>query len=77
MLSIYPMRFTDTGNISSVSGLMDFSTYGGAGISSWIYGMIIKAHGYSPMFISWTIISLISAVVLFEIIKTDKKAKPY
>ena len=72
MLSIYPIRFAETGNVSSVSGLMDFATYGGAGISSWIYGMIIANTGYSPMYISWTVISVISVIILAGIIKKEK-----
>lgn len=72
MLSIYPMRFTETGNVSSVSGLMDFATYGGAGIASAIYGVIIKYFGYTPMFVSWAVISGISVLILYKVIKGEK-----
>ena len=72
MLSIYPMRFAETGNVSSVSGLMDFATYGGAGIASAIYGVVIKYFGYIPMFASWVIISGISVLILYKFIKGEK-----
>ena len=64
ILSIYPIRYADTGNVASVSGLMDFATYGGAGISGWIFGITIKHFGYAPMYISWAVICVISAVLL-------------
>lgn len=65
MLSIYPMRFVKTGNVASVSGIMDFVTYFAAGVASGIYGVVIKDFGYSPMFISWIVISLISIILLW------------
>lgn len=64
ILSIYPLRYTETGNISSVSGIMDFATYLGAGISSAVYGIVIKHLGYLPMFISWVVISVISMLIV-------------
>lgn len=71
ILSIYPLRFLETGNVASVSGIMDFATYLGAGVSGVIYGALIKHFGYTPMFVSWVGISLIS-MFLIKRIKTDK-----
>ena len=64
MLSIYPMRFLKTGNVASVSGIMDFATYLGAGIASAVYGIVIKNFGYLTMFVSWIVISAISIIIL-------------
>ena len=64
ILSIYPIRYAETGNVASVSGLMDFATYGGAGIGSLIFGVMIKHFGYSPMYISWAVISVVSIAIL-------------
>lgn len=64
LLSIYPLRYVQTGNTASVSGIMDFSTYLGAGISSAVYGVVIQYFGYLPMFVSWVILSGISAFIL-------------
>ena len=69
ILSIYPLRFLKTGNVASVSGVMDFATYLGAGVSGVIYGALIKNFGYTPMFVSWLCISLIS-IILIKKIKT-------
>lgn len=73
MLSIYPMHYLSTGNVGSVSGIMDFATYLGAGVASAVYGVIIKQFGYLPMFLSWILISGVSAVVVWGIIRVRKK----
>ena len=64
MASIFPIRFSKTGNVASMSGLMDFITYSGAGIGSAIYGFVIKSVGYTPMFVSWAVICAISLIFL-------------
>jgi len=64
MLSIYPLRYTLSNNVASVSGLMDFATYGGAGISAVIYGLIIENSGYDIMFYSWMAVSLAAFFVM-------------
>ena len=71
ILSIYPLRFLKTGNVASVSGIMDFATYFGAGVSGVIYGALIKSYGYMPMFASWVVISLISIMVVNKIKKAE------
>ncbi|MDO4487838.1 MAG: MFS transporter [Eubacteriales bacterium] len=64
LLSIYPIAFKESGNTASVSGLMDFATYLGAGISSAVYGIVISSFGYIPMFVSWIVISVIAVLIL-------------
>lgn len=69
-LSIYPLSFAKDGEVASVSGVMDFVTYSGAGVSGVIYGVVIKSFGYLPMFLSWIVISAISILILyFKIIR--------
>ena len=58
-LSIYPLRYLESGNVSSVSGVMDFSTYLGAGIASMCYGVVIEYFVYVPMFVSWAVLSVV------------------
>lgn len=67
ILSIYPLHFLSTGNVASVSGIMDFATYLGAGVSGVVYGALIKSFGYTPMFISWACISVISMILIKRI----------
>ncbi|MBE7031292.1 MAG: MFS transporter [Ruminococcaceae bacterium] len=72
ILSIYPLHYLKTGNVASVSGIMDFATYLGGGVASVIYGITIERFGYLPMFASWVVTSLIS-MVLIQKIKNDRK----
>lgn len=53
----------------SVSGIMDFVTYLGAGLSSVVYGFV----GYLPMFASWAVVSVVSLTVLARLIYGSKK----
>ena len=64
ILSIFPLRYSSTGNVASISGVMDLATYGGGGIGSLIYGFVIKGFGYTPMVVSWIVISVISIIIL-------------
>lgn len=70
-LSIYPLRYAKSGNTASVSGIMDFATYLGAGISSAVYGIVIKNFGYTSMFLSWAVISVISILININISKNE------
>lgn len=74
MLTFFPIRFLESNNVSSVSGIMDFATYFGAGIGSFAYGFVIKSVGYSPMFGSWIVISLLSIILMYSLLKKDKKS---
>ena len=75
-LSIYPLHFRHTGNIASVSGIMDFATYLGGGISAFFYGILISHMGYTPMFLSWIILSVCSIAALFCVIRGNRAQSP-
>ena len=64
LLSIVPIRFAQEGLVASVSGLMDFATYLGTGLSAAVYGAVIRSFGYPPMFLSWAVLSLIMALAI-------------
>lgn len=72
MLSIFPVRFEEEGCSASVSGIMDFCTYLGNGIGSLFFGMMITRLGFSSMFISWIIVSIVAVPALYRL--SGKKA---
>lgn len=72
-LSIYPIRFRAEGNVSSVSGVLDFVTYIGASVSALVYGYIIEPLGYSAMFISWAVLAVPAIIVLIPFAKKENK----
>lgn len=55
-LTFFPLRFAREGAVSSVSGIMDFASYLGTGISSVVFGVMIEGYGYNAMFITWAVI---------------------
>ncbi len=55
-LSFFPLRFAREGTVASVSGIMDFATYLGTGISSMVFGIMIEAYGYGAMFTAWAVL---------------------
>jgi OPA family glycerol-3-phosphate transporter-like MFS transporter len=63
-LSFFPMRFAKDGYVASVSGIMDFATYLGTGISSIFYGMMIENFGYGAMFLSWAVLCALGLLLL-------------
>ncbi len=62
----FPLRFLDTGNVATVSGLMDLIVYSGAAFSSVIFGFTIRAVGYGTMFVTWIAVSVLSALLLLR-----------
>ncbi len=73
ILSIYPLQYTKTGNVASVSGIMDFATYLGGGITGLIYGVVIEKFGFLPMFVSWAVISVLSILFIIKINRDRKQ----
>ena len=55
-LSFFPLQFAREGTVASVSGIMDFATYLGTGLSSMVFGMLIEGYGYRAMFLSWALL---------------------
>jgi len=66
MLAIFPMRFAMDNQVASVSGIMDFVTYLGTGISSMFFGALIQRLGYNAMFASWAVLSCLSFAFLYR-----------
>lgn len=60
LLSAFPAEFPEQNNISFVASIMDVLTYGGAGIGSLCFGILIQYFGYQSMFFIWMGFSLIS-----------------
>lgn len=64
MLAFFPIQFSKDGHVASVSGIMDFATYLGTGLSAMVYGVVIDHLGFHAMFLSWVILSLLAVPML-------------
>ena len=63
-LSFFPLRFTQEGYVASVSGILDFATYLGTGISAAVFGVMIDSYGYGSMFAAWAVICCVGFLLL-------------
>lgn len=72
-LSMFPLRFADKNMVSSVSGVADFFTYLGAGIGSAVFGFMNKGGNFIPMFASWSVLCIVSIILLVPQIKKVKR----
>lgn len=70
-LSAFPLQFSASGNQSSVSGIMDFFTYSGAGIGSLLFGYLVAQFGYSAMFLTYAIVSFLSLFWMRKMIRSS------
>lgn len=62
-LLIPPPSYAQTGNIALCASLMDTLVYGGAGIGSLFFGLMIARWGYGSMFLTWALACLISLII--------------
>ena len=62
-LSFFPLQFAREGAVASVSGIMDFATYLGTGISSMVFGVLIEGYGYGAMFATWAVLCAMGLVL--------------
>ena len=74
VLSQFPASICDKGELSFTASVMDLVTYGGAGIGSLIFGVLIGKFGYESMFMIWSVISLISAFIMRSFIARKNTA---
>ena len=71
VLSQFPASISDRGELSFTASVMDLITYGGAGVGSLIFGVLIGKYGYGSMFLIWSVISLISAFIMRKYISSS------
>lgn len=65
-LAFFPLRYASCGQSATVSGVLDFATYLGTGLSAIAFGRLIDAYGYSAMFLSWAGASVLAIGYLLK-----------
>lgn len=74
LLSVFPLRFQEGGQVPLLTGILDFSAYLGAGISLAVYGRILEnSADFSTMFLSWIAVSVAALGLLGYCQKKRKK----
>lgn len=74
MLSMFPSRYAKYGNVAFCASLMDVITYGGAGLGSLFFGLLIQQYGFNSMFLVWGLVSMLSIVFLLSDCKNETAA---
>ncbi|MEA4964397.1 MAG: MFS transporter [Oscillospiraceae bacterium] len=64
LLSVFPVRFAAAGSASFAASVLDFITYGGAGLGALLFGVLIQHYGYNSMFAVWMAGAMISALTM-------------
>ena len=77
LLGVFPLRFARAGRVSFVSGLLDFSSYLAAGLSSVFAGYVLdKGLGWNSVFVMWLVLTLLGIAALFFSRKSGKDSGP-
>lgn len=63
-LTIFPLRFLESNNVASVSGVIDFVTYIGAAIGSATFGVLMTLWGYTSIMVLWIILAILSLGII-------------
>ena len=59
-LAFFPLRYASRGQTATVSGVLDFATYLGTGLSAMVFGTMIGRFGYEAMFLAWAVVSCLA-----------------
>jgi len=73
-LAFFPLHYASRGQTATVSGVLDFATYLGTGLSAMVFGTLIEEYGYSAMFLTWAGVSLLTMAYLQ--VKERKNKQP-
>ena len=65
LICMLPAAFGRFGNVSMVSGLLNFCTYIGSAISTYGMGKISDLYGWDAVILSWIVIAAVAAVCCF------------
>ena len=75
LICMLPAAFGRFGNVSMISGLLNFCTYIGSAISTYGMGKISDLWGWDAVIASWIIIAAIAAVSCFVCVRRWKQFK--
>lgn len=73
LICFVPRQFKKCGNISTISGLLNFATYVGSALSTYVFALLAKGNNWRPVIVLWVFISLFGALICFGLTKPWKK----
>lgn len=69
LVSLVPGHFNRFGNVSSISGLLNFFTYIGSALSTYGIAKLSEVYGWRITVLGWAVVALIGTVSCFVCIK--------
>lgn len=75
LISIFPLRYKETGRVSTVSGILNAFTYGGSAISSYGIAAISDGWGWKITIITWFAIALCGTAVNIFFVNKYKRTQ--
>ncbi|MGN1328823.1 MAG: MFS transporter [Eubacterium sp.] len=73
IISRVPIRFSESGHTSSVTGLLNSFAYIGCAVSSYGFGAVSQKSGWSAVIVIWIISALLTSLFAFSANKKWKK----
>src|SRR5450756_409036 len=67
LMSVYPINFQKSNQVSTVSGILDCATYIGSALGSAAFGFLIIGFGYTAMISVWIVLCIVSVGVLYPV----------
>lgn len=71
LVSMFPMEEYGSESLSFATGIIDLMIYGGAGLSSLVFGYMIESFGFFAMFLVWAAASLLSVFFVLKKVKNS------
>lgn len=75
LMSVYPINFQKSNQVSTVSGILDCATYIGSALGSAAFGFLIITSGYTAMISVWIVLSILAVGILFPV-KNSRQNSP-
>lgn len=66
LVCMVPKRFEKYGNISTISGILNFATYIGSALSTYGFALLSEKLGWQLTIVSWGIIATLGVIVCFS-----------
>lgn len=65
-ISVYPCRYQTPENAAAVSAMLNFSTYLGSAISTYVVGVLLTYFSWAIVFFLWLMFSCAATILLMK-----------
>lgn len=76
LICLVPSRFKAYGNISTISGVLNFATYVGAALSTYGFAALSEEIGWQGTILAWCVVAALGAVVCLAVSPFWKFGEP-